>query len=183
MRRRVLSAIVMALSMAYGWAATAWAVTETTTLSRVEGVRIEQPSMIVYLPLASSGPPVDRLKTVLAEPATWNPTDLVLEDIRFDAPPGVLFDMFLSIPGREVDRQYVGTLSLAEPERSRTFEVALKLKKLRNERSELPELQLMFEASLGTDDPTLTFKDAQERFNREAGLRVGSVVLRVRDEP
>lgn len=183
MRRRVLSAIVMALSMAYGWAATAWAVTETMTLSKVEGVLIEQPSMIVHLPLPSSGPPADRLKTVLAEPATWNPTDLVLEDIRFEAPPGVLFNVYLSLPGREVDRQYVGTLSFAEPESSRTFEVALKLKKLRNERSELPELQVMFEASLGTDDPTLTFKDAQERFNREAGLRVGSVVLRVRDEP
>lgn len=186
MRRRALSVTVMALILACAWAATARAVSDKafTTLSQVERVRIDEPSTTVRLPLPNSGLPFERLKTALAEPASWNPTELVLEDIRFDAPPGVLFDVFLSAPGRDLDRQYVGTLTFSDTESSRrAFEVTLKLKKLRNERSELPGLQLVFEASLGTEDPTLTFADAQKRFNREAGLRVGSIRLRIPDEP
>lgn len=184
MTRRALFAALIALSTMSAGAAAAQPEEETfTVLSRVEEVPIDEPSTTVQLPLARSRPSAERLRQVLAEPASWNRTELVLDGIRLDTPPGVSFDLYLNTPGREADRQYVGTLSFRdEPESSRTFEVTLKLKKLRDENSELSDLQLVFEASLGTQDPTLTFDDARKQFNREAGLRIGSIQLRIRNE-
>lgn len=158
-------------------------------IATVQGVRIDEPTVTVPLPLARTGEPAGRLRQALAAPAGSARTELVLDDITVSKPPGVQFDVFLSTSGPQPRRQYLGTLSFfgvshrtgkAELPR-RTFEVGEKLRALKGNRAEVPEVQVVFEATEGAAGSKPG--DARALFNREAGLEVGSIQLRVQSDP
>ncbi|HSS52860.1 MAG TPA: hypothetical protein VLX28_28285, partial [Thermoanaerobaculia bacterium] len=78
------------------------------TLGTAAQVRLDEPRLSVRLPLATSGPAADRLRQALAGRST---AELVLDGISVSQPPGVMFNVYLSVPGPNPPRQYVGTLS------------------------------------------------------------------------
>ncbi|MFY9822348.1 MAG: hypothetical protein WAM82_13275, partial [Thermoanaerobaculia bacterium] len=103
--------------------------------------------------------------------------------------PGVLFNVYLSTPGPHPQRQYVGTLSFFGVDRrsghvalpGRTFDVTEQLQALKGKSAELPEVQVVFEATDGTAGSTP--EKVGPLLNRQAGLQVGSVRLGVQDRP
>ncbi len=159
-----------------------------TTLGTAEQIRIDQPTVAVRLPIAKSGPAVERLHQVLAAPAGRTTAELVLDDITVAKPPGVLFNVYLSTTGPQPRRQYVGTLSFfGVSHRSgygslpgRTFDVTEQLQAFMGQNSQLPDLQVVFEATTGTADST---PEKAGPLNPQAGLRVGAVRLRLQSQP
>jgi hypothetical protein len=95
----------------------------------------------------------------------------------------------MSASGPNPRRQYVGTLSffgvahgsghVALP--GRTFDVTEQLQALKGQSPQLSEVQVVFEATDGT--PESTPEKAGPQLNRQAGLRIGSVRLRVQGRP
>ena len=154
-----------------------------TALGGVTQVRLDQPSLSVRLPFATAGPAADLLRQALAGPAGRATAELVLDGMTVSQPPGVQFNVYLANPGPNPRRQYVGTLSffgvshasghVELPER--TFDVTEQLQALKSPR--LTEVQVMFEATDGT--PQSTPEKAGVSLNRQAGLRIGSLRLRV----
>jgi hypothetical protein len=150
------------------------------------GVRIDEPTVAVRLPVARTGEPADRLRQALAGRAR---TELVLDDITVSKPPGVQFDVYLSTTGPQPRRQYLGTLSFFGVSHRtgqarlprRTFDVGEELRALKGNRSEVPEVQVVFEATEGAAGSRP--EDARALFNREAGLEVGSIQLLVPGGP
>ena len=156
------------------------------TLGTAAQVRLDEPRLSVRLPLATSGPAADRLRQALAGRAT---AELVLDGMEVSQPPGVQFNVYLSASGPNSSRQYVGTLSffgvahrsghVALP--GRTFDVTEQLQALKGQGPQLSEVQVVFEATEGTADSTP--EKAGPQLNRQAGLRIGSVRLRLQGKP
>ena len=113
----------------------------------------------------------------------WFVTPALLLLLAMNAFP-LLFNVYLSTTGPTSRRQYVGTLSFfgvgyrsghgALP--GRTFDVTEQLQALKGQSPQLPELEVVFEATDGTAEST---PEKAGPLNRQAGLRVGSVRLRV----
>lgn len=145
-------------------------------------VRIDQPVVAVRLPTPKSGPAAGRLRQALAGEGR---AELVLGGMTVSAPPGVLFNVFLSTTGPSPRRQYAGTLSFygvgygsaQKGLPDRTFDVTEDLQALKGTSSDLPEIQVVFEATDGTADSTP--QKARASFNREAGLQVGLIRLQI----
>lgn len=150
-----------------------------------DGVRLDRPIVSVRLPIAGSDKEADRLREILAAPAGRGKVDLVLDGIAVAAPPGVMFDVYLSTKGPEPRRQYVGTLSFFGVDHrsalrslpARSFDVTEQLGALKGGSPELPEVQVVFEATDGTAGSTPA--KAGPQLNPKAGLRVGSLRLHV----
>jgi hypothetical protein len=157
-------------------------------LATLQGVRIDEPVVAVRLPVPSSGRPAERLRQDLAAPGR-DRIELVLEDVAVAKPPRVLFNVYLSTLGPAPRRQYVGTLSFfgigPRPQHGtiprRTFEVTRELRALQGGAAALPDLQVVFEATEGTADSTP--EKAGPLFDRESGLRIGSLQLRLQGDP
>jgi len=160
-----------------------------TTLGTAAQIRLDEPRLSVRLPVATSGPAADRLRQALTAPAGRVTAELVLDGIAVSQPPGVMFNVYLSVPGPNPRRQYVGTLSFfGVNHRSghadlpgRTFDVTEQLQALKGKSPQLPEIQVLFEATDGTAESTP--EKAGPQLNRQAGLRVGSVRLGVQGKP
>jgi hypothetical protein len=103
----------------------------------------------------------------------------------------VLFDVYLSTKGPNPRRQYVATLSFfgmahphkgkaaaAVPKVSRHIDVTEELQALKGSSAEVPDVQVVFEASDGTAGSTL--QAARTLFNPQSGLKVGSIQLQVK---
>ncbi|HLX09918.1 MAG TPA: tyrosinase family protein [Thermoanaerobaculia bacterium] len=160
-----------------------------TSVGKVQSFQIGDASAAVALPLAKSGPPADILKHSLLAPAGPARTELVLDDITVEKSPGVLFDVYLSTVGANPRRQYVATISffnmghhgkkaMAAPKVSRHIDVTEELKALQGASAEVPQVQVVFEASNGTASSTL--QAARGLFNRQSGLRIGTIQLQVK---
>ncbi|HEX3553140.1 MAG TPA: hypothetical protein VIA62_07920 [Thermoanaerobaculia bacterium] len=157
---------------------------EATTLATAGQVRLDQPTVTARLPIARSGPAADRLRQALAAPPGRASAELALDGITVEQPPGVLFNLYLSTTGPNPRRQYVGTLSFFGVTRrsghgslpGRSFDVTPQLQALKGQSPELPDLEVVFEASNGTAGST---PEQAGPLNRQAGLRVGSIRLRV----
>jgi hypothetical protein len=158
-------------------------------LATVQGVRIDEPTVAVRLPLARTGEPADLLRRALAAPAGRARIELVLDDVTVAKPPGVQLDVFLTTTGPAPRRRYLGTLSFfgvshrsgrAELPR-RTFEVGEELRALQGGRPEVPEVQVVFEATEGAAGSRP--EDARALFNRGAGLEIGSILLQAHGDP
>jgi hypothetical protein len=160
-----------------------------TTLGTAAQIRLDEPRLSVRLPLATSGPAAERLRQALAGPAGRVTAELVLDGITVSQPPGVMFNVYLSTAGPNPQRQYVGTLSFfGVGHRSgqvdlpgRTFDVTEQLQALKGKNPQLPEIQVVFEATDGTAESTP--EKVSSVLNRQAGLRVGSVRLQVQGKP
>ncbi len=145
-------------------------------------VRLDEPRLSVRLALATSGPAAERLRQGVA-------TELVLGGMEVSQPPGVQFNVYLGTPGPNPRRQYVGTLSFFGVDHrsghvdlpGRTFDVTEPLRALRGQNPALSEVQVVFEATDGTAESTP--EKAAPQLNRQAGLRIGSVRLRVQGQP
>jgi hypothetical protein len=145
-------------------------------------IHVDQPRLSVRLPLAASGPATDRLRRGLT-------AELVLDGMEVSQPPGVQFNVYLSASGPNPRRQYVGTLSFFGVARrsghvalpGRTFDVTGQLQALKGQSPQLSEVQVVFEATDGTAESTP--EKAGPELNRQAGLRIGSVRLRVQGKP
>jgi hypothetical protein len=156
-----------------------------TALGSAAQIRLDEPTVSVRLPVATSGPAADRLRQALAGPIGRTTAELVLDDMEVSQPPGVQFNVYLATTGPTPRRQYVGTLSffgvahrsghVALP--GRTFDVTEQLQALKGQSPQLSEVQVVFEATEGTADSTP--EKAGPQLNRQAGLRVGSVRLQV----
>ena len=206
MRQRTFSATVagfgpwllgaaISFSAACGGAATTWETRDmpndeaATTLAAAEQIRIDQPTVTARLPIARSGPAADHLRQALATPAGRVDIELTLDGITVAQPPGVLFNVYLSTTGPNPRREYVGTLSFFGVTHrsghgslpSRTFDVTEQLQALKGQSPQIPDLQVVFEATNGTAESTLAL--AGPLLNRQAGLRVGSVRLQVEGKP
>ena len=183
-----LLGIAVALSAACGGADTAWETRvmpndeAATTLGTAEQIRIDQPTVTARLPIARSGPAAEHLRQILAGQGT---AELALDGITVAQPPGVLFNVYLSTPGPNPRREYVGTLSFFGVTRrsgygnlpGRTFDVTGQLQALKGQSPQLPDLQVVFEATNGTAESTPAL--VGPLLNRQAGLRVGAIRLRV----
>jgi hypothetical protein len=152
-------------------------------------IHLDQPRLSVRLPVATSGQAADRLRQALAGLPGRATAELVLDGMEVSQPPGVQFNVYLSAPGPNPQRQYVGTLSFFGVARRsghvslphRTFDVTEQLQALKGQSSQLSEVQVVFEATEGTADSTP--EKAAPQLNRQAGLRIGSVRLRVQGKP
>jgi len=161
----------------------------TTTLGTAAQIRLDEPRLSVRLSLATSGPAADRLRQTLTGPGGGGTAELVLDGMTIAQPPGVMFNVYLSTPGPNPQRQYVGTLSFfGVAHRSgqvdlpgRTFDVTEQLKALKGKNPQLPEIQVVFEATDGTAESTP--EKVGSLLNRQAGLRVGSIRLQVQGKP
>jgi hypothetical protein len=161
----------------------------TNTLGTAAQIRLDEPRLSVRLPLATSGPAADRLRQALAAPAAPVTAELVLGGIAVSQPPGVSFNVYLGTTGLHPRRQYVGTLSFFGVTRrsghvdlpGRTFDVTEQLQALKGGSSQLPEIQVLFEATDGTAESTP--EKAGPHLNRQAGLQVGTVRLEVQGKP
>ncbi|HSS77195.1 MAG TPA: hypothetical protein VLV54_10670 [Thermoanaerobaculia bacterium] len=159
------------------------------TLGTAEQIRLDEPRLSVRLPVATTGPAAERLRQALAEPAARFSAELVLDGITVSKPPGVMFNVYLSTAGPNSRRQYVGTLSFFGVDHrsgpvdlhSRTFDVTERLQALKGKDPQLPEIQVVFEATDGTANSTT--EKVGSLLNRQAGLRVGSVRLQVQGKP
>jgi hypothetical protein len=148
------------------------------TAGSAAAVQIDQPSVAVPL---KTGPAAGRLRQAVRS----EQVQLALDGITVSAPPRVLFNVYLATAGPHPRRQYVGTLSFFGVEGAetvslpaRSFDVSAPLKSLLGTGDSLPELQVVFEASDGTADSTVA--KAAPGFNRDSGLRVGTVRLQLR---
>jgi len=154
------------------------------TLGTAEQIRIDQPRVAVRLPIAKSGPAAERLRQVLAGRGA---TELALDGITVAQPPDTQFNVYLSTAGPNPRRQYVGTLSFfGVSHRSgygslpgRTFDVTEQLQALKGQSSQLPDLQVVFEATSGTADST---PEKAGPLNPRADLRIGSIRLRLQSQ-
>lgn len=159
------------------------------TLGSAAQIRLDQPRQSVRLPIAASGPAADRLHQALAGPSGRDVAELVLDGMEVSQPPGVQFNVYLSASGPNPHRQYVGTLSFFGVTRRsghvalprRVFDVTGQLQALKGQSPHLSEVQVVFEATEGTADSTP--EKAGPELNRQAGLRIGSVRLRVQGKP
>jgi hypothetical protein len=167
------------------------AVQPVTSLAKVEGFQIGDASAAVTLALPKSGRPADRLRNSLLAPAGPAKTELVLDDVTVTRSPGVLFDVYLSTKGPNPRRQYVATLSffgMDHPHKgkkaagvakvSRHIDVTQELQALKGSGAEVPDVQVVFEASDGTASSTLA--TARTLFHRDSGLKVGAIRLEVK---
>lgn len=163
-----------------------------TPLTRLQGVAIDDALESVRLDVPETGAAADLLLNSLEAPTGPARTELVLEKISVTGPPGVLFDVYLTIAGANAQRQYVGTLSFfgvghgkghaAHGEIPvRKFDVTDELQALKGASERLPDVQVVFEASLGVAGSTV--EAARPLFNRQANLKVGTIQLRVKGEP
>lgn len=149
------------------------------SLGSAVAVQIDQPSVAVPL---KTGPAAGRLRQAIR--STGQEVRLTLDGITVSGPPGVLFNVYLATAGPHPQRQYVGTLSFFGVEGAgkaslpaRSFEASTPLKALLGTGDSLPELQVVFEATDGTADSTVA--KAAPSFNRDSGLRVGTVRLQM----
>lgn len=161
-----------------------------TTLGTAAQIRLDQPRLSVRLPVATSGPAADRLRQALVGPAGGATAELALDGMEVSQPPGVQYNVYLGTAGPHPRRQYVGTLSffgvahgsghVALP--GRTFDVTEQLQALKGQGGpQLSEVQVVFEATDGTSGSTA--EKAGAFLNRQAGLRIGAVRLRVQGKP
>ncbi len=159
------------------------------SLGTVAQVHLDQPRLSVRLPVATSGPAAGRLRQALAGPVGQGTAELVLDGMEVSQPPGVQYNVYLSTAGPNPRRQYVGTLSFFGVAHSsghvdlpgRTFDVTEQLQALKGSSPQLSEVQVVFEATDGT--PASTPEKAGPLLNRQAGLRIGSVRLRMQGKP
>lgn len=153
-----------------------------TVLGSVDKVQIDGPVVAVRLSGAKSGSAAGRLRRALAGQAK---AELVLDGVTVSAPPGVLFNVLLSTTGPAPRREYLGTLSFYGVDRpgkvdlpDRTFDATEQLRALKGKSPELPEIQVVFEATDGTAESTP--QKATPSFNPKSSLEVGSIRLKVR---
>jgi hypothetical protein len=161
------------------------------TLGSAAGVRIDRPVVAVLLPIARTGPAAERLHRALAAPGGRGTrgtvaVQLVLEGMTAEAALGVMFRVYLSTTEPNPRRQYVRTLSffgLDQPanQRSlpaRSFDVTSQVRALGSAGGELPEVQVVFEATDGTAGSTPA--KAASQLNPKADFTVGSLRLQVK---
>jgi hypothetical protein len=146
------------------------------TFGAAAGVRIDQPTVAASLKTAPSAAPLRQALRSAGQ------VRLALGGITVSRPPGVLFNIYLATAGPHPQRQYVGTLSFFGVERAgtfklpeRSFDVTEPLKALLGKGDALPDLQVVFEATDGTAGSTVA--KAAPSFNRDSGLKVGTVRL------
>jgi hypothetical protein len=162
---------------------------ETTTLDSASAVAIDAPTKALSLEVPRTGAPSDSLKRAFSaeQPALAGGVELVLENIRVEATPGVLFDVFLAKRGGG-DRRYVGTLSFfgatahqghgdAAHGVDRSFDVTEHLRALVGPTLETGAVDVIFEATTGLADADPA--EARAAFNPQAGLKIGKVELKV----
>jgi hypothetical protein len=160
-----------------------------TALGSAAQIRLDEPTVSVRLPVASSGPAADRLRQTLTDPASGGTAELVLDGMTVSQPPGVMFNVYLSTSGPTSRRQYVGTLSFFGVDHrsgqvnlpGRAFDVTEQLQALKGKNPQLSELQVVFEATDGTAESTPA--KVSSILNRQAGLRVSAVRLQVQGKP
>jgi hypothetical protein len=158
------------------------------TLGSAAGVRIDRPVVAVLLPIARTGPAAERLHRALAAPGGRGAgaVELVLDKMTAEAALGVMFRIYLSTTEANPRRQYVRTLSffgLDQPanQRSlpaRSFDVTSQIRALGSAGGELPEVQVVFEATDGTAGSTPA--KAGSQLNPKADFTVGSLRLQVK---
>jgi hypothetical protein len=155
-----------------------------TPLGQVESVPINDASTSVRLPLAAAS--LESAEAAVTDESSK--TELVLEDISVSGHPGVLFNVYLSTTGPNPRRQYVATLSFFGLEHgdhdhggalpNRSLDVTDEIRALKGTAEGMPEIQVVFEATSGTADSTL--EAARPLFNRQSGLKVGTIRLHVK---
>ncbi len=153
--------------------------TAATQLAKVEGVALNAVKVAARLkvpPRPEGAPPA---KT----------TELVLENITLEGPPGVLYNVYLETTGANPRRQYVATISFFGLDHhhgkgkgggtlTRNVDVTDALNALKGSpNAQLPEVQVKFEAT--TDG---TVGAAPEAVNPKAALRVGAIKLQTKDK-
>lgn len=155
-------------------------------LAKVESVSIGDASTSIRLTLPEAG--ADRLQRSLALSDESSTTELALENITVSAPPGVLFNIYLSTTGPNPRRQYVATLSFFGMDHgdhghggtlpNRILDVTDELQALKGTGEQMPDIQVVFEATDGTADSRL--EAVRPLFNRQSGLKVGNIHLDLR---
>lgn len=158
-------------------------------VSATTGVTLDAPSKSVTLKLPKSGAAAESLKKVFsASKAPAGGIELTLDGITVDAPPGVMFDVYLARKGApSAAREYVGTLTFfgfgtharhahGGPAR-RVFDVTEHVRKVLDGKLDVDVLDVAFEATSGVADAQP--EDARTLFNKSSGLKIASVQLKV----
>ncbi len=162
---------------------------DKTTVDQATGVTLDAPAKSVRLKLPKTGAPAESLGRVFrAAKAPAGGVELALEDITVDAPPGVLFDVYLAKKGAPAgERQYVGTLSffgLGTRTRhkhggplKRVFDVTEQVRAALGSEIDVDAIDVLFEATTGEADAKP--ESARALFNKKAGLKIATVHLKV----
>ncbi|HEX4962965.1 MAG TPA: tyrosinase family protein [Thermoanaerobaculia bacterium] len=155
---------------------------------KVENFAINKAKESVKLAVPKTGAATEHLNRALATAESVSAprltrTELALGDITIPGDdPGVLYNVFLTTTGANPRRQYVGTLSFfgldhhegASKTLNRKIDVTAALKALKGKLKDLPEIQVVFEATDGTPGVK------PESLTPQGGLRVGSIQLQVK---
>ncbi len=162
---------------------------EKTDVDQAAGVTLDAPAKSVRLKLPRSGAPAEALKKVFsASKAPVGGVELTLDGITVDAPPGVLFDVYVARKGAAGgERQYVGTLSffgLGTRTRhkhgaavQRVFDVTEQVRAALGGQLDVDAVDVLFEATTG--EAGAKPEAARSLFNKRAGLKIASVRLSV----
>jgi hypothetical protein len=146
-----------------------------TPLAQVQGFQIKGIRTAAKLP---------KLKPAPATPEAVTPsgTELVLSDIGVNAPPGVLYNVYLSTTGSNPRRQYVATISFfglnhrhaKHRALNRNIDVTEALAALTGKNGKVPDVQVEFEATDGTEGAR------PQDLTPTTGLKIGKIQLQVR---
>jgi hypothetical protein len=160
---------------------------EKTTVDQAAGVTLDTPSKAVSLKLPKTGAPAESLKRALgASKAPGGAIELRLEGITVDAPPGVMFDVFLARKGAAAaQRQYVGTLTFFGvggrhkhgASSLRVFDVTEHVRAALGGALDADAVEVQFEATTGLPDAKP--EDARPLLNKRSGLKIATVHLKV----
>jgi hypothetical protein len=151
------------------------ALPEVTPLAQVQGFQIKGVRTAAKLPKLKPAPATQ-------EAVTPSGTELVLSDIDVNAPPGVLYNVYLSVAGSNQPKQYVATISFfglnhrhaKHRALNRNIDVTEALAALTGKNGQAPEVEVQFEATDGTD------KVIPESLPSTPGLKIGKIQLQVR---
>jgi hypothetical protein len=156
-------------------------------VAKVQSFAINDATAAVKIAVPKTGAPIEHLKRSLASAesvTSSSRTELALTNIEVPQDPGTLINIYLSTTGDHPRRQYVATLSFFGIEHhagsiiNRKVDVTSALKALKGASADLPEIQVVFEASDGTQGSKI--ETVGPLFNRQSGLKVGTIELRVK---
>jgi hypothetical protein len=153
-------------------------------VAKVQGFAINDATTSVKLAVPKTGAPAQHLKGALGATAAASApsrTVLALTNIQVPQDPGTLINIYLSTTGANPRREYVATLSFFGLEHhagtvlNRKVDVTSALRALKGTSADLPEIQVVFEATDGTAGSKV--EAVRPLFNKQSGLKIGTIEL------